>query len=115
MLKTTLFAGVLLAALSVSTAKAQPKKDAGPKSKPVTVNGIVAGAPQGREFNLRAAGGQIWRINIHSGANLKNVRGGDQVRVFGKPLGSTLYYCNVRVLRRGASDTPDDYAQSGGD
>ena len=113
MFKTTLLCGVALV-FGAASLQAQPKKDSGPKSQPVAVTGIVAGAPQGREFNLRATGGQIWRINIHSGANLKNVRGGDRVRVFGKPLGTKLFYCNVRVLRRGASDSPDDYAQSGG-
>lgn len=78
-----------------------------PKSKPVTVTGYVAGAPQATEFNLRT-NGEIWRVKSNASL-ISRVRGGDLVRVFGRPLGRLIHKANIRVLRPRASTTPEDY------
>lgn len=95
-------------ALAPTTVRAQPKSN--PKSTPVTATGIVVGAPSASEFQLRTAAG-FYRVKFHSKVNMKDVRGGDQVRVFGRPLGKVIYDANVRLLRAKASDIADDYTR----
>lgn len=80
-----------------------------PASTPVTATGIVAGAPQNRDFRLRVTPSLIYDVNPHSGVDMTQVRGGDAVRVYGKIVGAKIYHANVRVLRRGASTVPEDY------
>lgn len=86
----------------------KPSKSSQPVSRPVAVTGIVSGPPQNGEINLRV-NGQIWRIKVASKALLAKVRGGDELRAFGRPLGTTVYHAQIRVLRARASDNPDDY------
>ena len=93
---------------TLAVAQAAPKSN--PVSKPVAATGIVVGAPGATEFNLRTATG-ILRVRFHGKVNIKEIRGGDQVRVFGRPLGRVLYDSNVKLLRTKASDNPDDYSQ----
>lgn len=87
-------------------AQAQPKSN--PKSKSVAATGIVAGAPGATDFQLRTRAG-IYRVKFHAKVNMKEIHGGDQVRIFGHPLGKVFYDANVRLLRAKASDSPDDY------
>ena len=89
-------------------AQTQPKSN--PKSKSVAATGIVAGAPSATEFQLRTRAG-VYRVKFHSKVNIKEIHGGDQVRVFGHPLGRVFYDANVRLLNARASDSPDDYAR----
>ena len=93
-----------------AVASAQP--ESAPKSKPVTATGIVVGAPSASEFQLRTAAG-FYRVKFHSKVNMKEIRGGDQVRVFGRPLGRVIYDANVRLLESKASDIADDYERTG--
>lgn len=96
-------------ALVLSTfalAQAQPKSN--PKSKSISATGIVAGAPGDQDFQLRTAAG-VYRVKFHAKVNMKEIHGGDQVRVFGHPLGKVIYDANVRLLRAKASNSPDDY------
>ena len=83
-----------------------------PKSKPVAATGIVVGAPRTTdnaiEFDLRTAAG-LYRVRPHSKTQMKEIRGGDKVRVFGRPLGKVIYGANVRLLQAKASDIADDY------
>ena len=88
--------------------QAQPKSN--PKSKSVAATGIVAGAPSATEFQLRTSGG-VYRVKFHAKVNMKEIQGGDQVRVFGHPLGRVFYDANVRLLRAKASNSPDDYSR----
>lgn len=82
-------------------------------ARPITLTGIVAGAPQGREFFLRA-NGQVYRVRTSPSVAMNAIRGGDRVRVFGIPTRLNLQRANVRVLRRRASDEPADYEQRSG-
>ncbi len=90
------------------TVQAQPKNVA----KAIRVTGIVAGAPQGQQFNMRA-NGQTYRVTVLPKVSLQNVRGGDRVRVWGIPTRTNLQRANVRVLQSGASSNPDDYNDTG--
>ncbi len=81
-------------------------------SKAVSVTGIVAGAPRGKQFNMRA-NGQTYRVTVLPKVSLANVRGGDRVRVWGIPTRANLQRANVRVLASGVSDNPDDYNPAG--
>ncbi|RYX83277.1 hypothetical protein EON83_15555 [bacterium] len=87
---------------------AQPKNVA----KPIAVIGIVAGAPRGQQFNMRA-NGQTYRVTVLPYVPLTNVKGGDRVRVWGIPTRANLQRANVRVLASGVSDNPDDYNPAG--
>ncbi len=102
----------IIAALGLASlpivAQAQPKNVA----KAILVTGIVAGAPQGRQFLMRA-NGQTYRVTVLPKVNLANVRGGDRVRVWGIPTRANLQRANVRVLKSGASTNPDDYNPAG--
>ena len=89
-------------------AQAQPKS--APKSKAITATGIVVGAPRATDFDFRTAAG-LYRVKFHAKVNMKNIRGGDQVRVYGKPLGRVIYNANVRLLKAKASDIADDYSR----
>lgn len=94
---------------SFAVAQAKPKSN--PVSRPVAATGIVVGAPGATDFQLRTATGLL-RVRFHGKVNIKEIRGGDQVRVFGRPLGRVLYDSNVRLLRTKASSNPDDYSRS---
>jgi hypothetical protein len=105
----TLALGIFgVASLEIAQAQTKPKKSSLPLSRPVAVTGIVSGPPQNGQINLRA-NGQIWRIKVASQAALAKVRGGDELRAFGRPLGTTVYHAQIRVLRSRASTNPDDY------
>ena len=93
---------------NVAQAQNKPTKSSQPVSHPASFTGIVSGAPQNGEINLRV-NGQVWRVKPASKAVLANIRGGDQVRAFGRPLGRFVYNAQLRVLRRSASTLPDDY------
>lgn len=77
-------------------------------ARPITLTGIVAGAPQNGEFILRA-NGQTFRVKPLAKVSISGVRGGDRVRVFGRPTGLRVTFANVRVLVSRASDNPSDY------
>ena len=104
------FASAALVLGTFAVAPAQP--ESAPKSKPVTATGIVVGAPSAQDFQLRTAAG-FYRIKFHSKVNMKEIRGGDLVRVFGRPLGRVIYDANVRLLEAKASDIADDYDRTG--
>ncbi len=93
-------------AMAPTLVQAQPKSN--PKSKSVAATGIVAGAPSATDFQLRTRAG-IYRVKFHAKVNMKEIHGGDQVRVYGHPLGKVIYDANVRLLRAKASDSADDY------
>lgn len=78
----------------------------------LVLTGIVAGDPAGGELTLRARNGVAYRVRPHSGVNLKEIFGGDQVRVFGNTRGQIIQGASVQVLRRGASDSATDYTGS---
>ena len=88
---------------------AQAPKPVGPANPPVAARGIVVGAPGANSLNLRTSTG-ILIVKAHSMAQLKTVRGGDLVRVYGRPSGRFLTGANIRVLQRKASDNAEDYA-----
>ncbi|BCM89554.1 hypothetical protein IAD21_01401 [Abditibacteriota bacterium] len=88
--------------------QAQPKNVA----KSIRVIGIVAGAPKGKQFSMRA-NGQTYRVTVLPDVSLANVKGGDRVRVWGIPTRQNLQRANVRVLESGASANPDDYNPAG--
>jgi len=81
-------------------------------AKPITLTGIVAGAPSNGGFRMHA-NGATYRVRVLSRASLRNVRGGDRVRVTGIPTRTNLQRAQVRVLQHSASDSPDDYSDTG--
>ena len=91
----------------ITLAPAQPKTTA-PKSQPVTATGIVVRAPRATDFDLRTSA-RTYRVRFHSKTQMKDVRGGDRVRVYGRPLGLVIYDANVRLLEKKASDNAEDY------
>lgn len=103
------FAASALVLGTFALAQSQSK----PVSKPITATGIVVGAPRttGKvtQFNLRTSLG-IYQVRPHSKTQMQEVRGGDLVRVYGRPLGRVIYNANVKLLETKASDNPDDYA-----
>lgn len=101
------FAALALSLLCVG-AGAQSKNVA----KPVLITGLVAGSPTGSQFRMRA-GNQTYRVTVLPKVSLRNVRGGDRVRVWGIPTRLNLQRANVRVVQSSASDNPDDYAPAG--
>ena len=105
---TSSIAATALVLGTCAALQAQPKS--APKSKPVMATGIVVGAPSAKDFQLRTPAG-FYRVQFHSKVNMKEIRGGDQVRVFGRPLGRVIYDANVRLLRAKASDIADDYQE----
>lgn len=98
----------LLVGAALGTPKAEAQKIKASVAKPVTLTGIVAGAPQGREFFLRA-NGQIYRVRTLMSVRMNSIRGGDRVRVFGIPTRLNLQRANVRVVENSASSVPSDY------
>lgn len=111
-INTIVWGGLLWsAAFGASGAHAQEIK--ANVARPITLTGIVAGAPQGREFFLRA-NRQIYRISTSPSVAMNTIRGGDRVRVFGIPTRLNLQRANVRVLQRRASDSPGDYETRSG-
>lgn len=101
-------AGAALLLGTFSVAQAKPKSN--PVSRPITATGIVVGAPGATEFQLRTTTGLL-RVRFHGKVAIKGIRGGDQVRVYGRPLGRVLYDSNVRLLRAKASANAEDYSQ----
>ena len=99
---------VLTSSLLCAGVGAQTKNVA----KPVLLTGLVAGTPTGKQFIMRA-NGQTYRVMVLPKVSLRNVRGGDRVRVWGIPTRLTLQRANVRVVESSASDNPDDYAPAG--
>ena len=95
-------------AMLPSVVQAQPKNVA----KSIRVIGIVAGAPQGQQLTMRA-NGQTYRVTALPYVSLKNVHGGDRVRVWGIPTRANLQRANVRVIAKSASNNPDDYNPAG--
>ena len=87
-----IFAALGLSLLPIAV-QAQPKNVA----KAIRVTGIVAGAPQGQQFTMRA-NGQTYRVTALPYVSLKKVRGGDRVRVWGIPTRANLQRANVRVI-----------------
>ncbi|HEX8463888.1 MAG TPA: hypothetical protein VF627_04655 [Abditibacterium sp.] len=93
-----------------ATANAQAQTQA-PKSnlaRAITLTGIVGGSPAAGEFFLRA-NGETFRIKPLAKVGMSGVRGGDRVRVFGRPDGLIISSANVRVLTSRASDNASDY------
>ena len=86
-------------------AQSQPSKSK-PVSAPITAIGIVVGAPymtdNRMEFNLRTSAG-LYRVRPHSKAQMKEIRGGDRIRAYGRPLGKVIYGANVKLLEARAS------------
>jgi hypothetical protein len=80
-------------------------------AKPIRLTGIVAGAPVGREFVLRA-NGETYRVRPLPEVSMTAIRGGDRVRVWGRPTGLRVNYANVRVVASRASSNPSDYNDS---
>lgn len=107
-MKTSKFVswGAFLAGASLlSIAQAQPKPA---MAKPIGITGIVAGSFTGNEFVLRA-NGSTYRVRPLAKVAIKSIRGGDRVRVWGRPTGLRINYANVRVLQIGASSNPTDF------
>ena len=90
------------------TLKAQAQPKAAPVSKAITAIGIVVGAPRMSDFDFRTSAA-TYRVRFHSKTQMQNVQGGDQVRVYGKPLGLVITGANVKLLKKRASDIADDY------
>lgn len=103
--KSSFFVAALGFGALISPAFSQPKPS---MARAITLTGIVAGAPQGGEFFLRA-NGQTFRVKPLAKVGMKGIRGGDRVRVFGRPTGLRVNFANVRVLVSRASDNPSDY------
>lgn len=99
------FSALLSSAGLIATSQAQPKPS---MAKPIGLTGIVAGSFTGKEFLLRA-NGETYRVRPLAKVDLKKIRGGDQVRVWGRPTGLRINFANVRVLQVGASSNPTDY------
>ena len=101
-------------ALVLGTFALAQSKPGKPVSKPTTTVGIVVGAPRltesPMEFDLRTRAG-LYRVRPHSKTQMNEIRGGDQVRVYGSPLGLVIYNANVKLLKAKASDIADDYAR----
>jgi len=89
-------------------AQAQTKNVA----RPISVTGLVAGSPSNGRFTMHA-NGATYRVTVLSRASLRNVRGGDRVRVTGIPTRTNLQRARVRVLQHSASSNPDDYSPTG--
>ncbi len=81
-------------------------------AKPISLTGIVAGTPSNGQFRMHA-NGTTYRVRVLSRASLRNVRGGDRVRVTGIPTRTNLQRAQVRVLQHSASNSPDDYSPTG--
>ena len=97
-----------------AVAQSQTKPKSKPVSKAIAATGIVVGAPRmsesPMEFDLRTQAG-IYRVRPHSKMQMQGVRGGDKVRVYGRPLGLVIYGANVKLLQKKASDIAADYDQ----
>lgn len=104
-LKITFSTALLTSVALLSTAQAQPKPS---MARPIGLIGTVAGSFTGNEFLLRA-NGETYRVRPLAKVALKSIRGGDRVRVWGRPTGLRINYANVRVLQVGASGNPSDY------
>ncbi len=94
-----------LLGFSATAVRAQPKPS---MAKPIGLTGIVAGSFTGREFLLRA-NGETYRVRPLAKVALSGIKGGDRVRVWGRPTGLRINFANVRVLVSAASDNPTDY------
>lgn len=103
---SALVAGMALA--STAQAQTKPGTTKPNMAAPIGLTGIVAGSFTGREFVLRA-NGTAYRVRPLAKVDLKSVRGGDQVRVWGRPSGLRINFANVRVVQRGASSDPTDF------
>ncbi len=103
--KIVVLSTFLASAGLISKSQAQPKPS---MAKPIGLVGIVAGSFTGKEFLLRA-NGETYRVRPLGKVDLKRIRGGDQVRVWGRPTGLRINFANVRVLQIGASSNPTDY------
>jgi hypothetical protein len=78
------------------------------QTRPSKLTGTVAGQPMGREFIMRA-NGETYRVRPLGKVSMTGIRGGDRVRVWGRPTGLVVSFANVRVLSSGASSSPTDY------
>ena len=110
--KIAVLCALSLATFSASILQAQPKAKPGmakpSMAKPIGLTGTVAGAFTGREFLLRA-NGQIYRVKPLSKVSLKGIKGGDSVRVWGRPTGLRVNYANVRLIQSSSSSEDSDY------
>ncbi|RYG69541.1 hypothetical protein EON80_09595 [bacterium] len=105
-----------LLALPIAISALATQSQAEPKpsmAKPIKLTGIVAGSPNGGEFFLRA-NGQTFSVKPLAKVGTSGIRGGDRVRVWGRPTGLRVNYANVRVLTSRASDNPTDYNPAAG-
>lgn len=109
--KISVFGALLTGAVLISTSQAQPKPS---MAKPIGLTGIVAGSFTGREFLLRA-NGETYRVRPLAKVSLKSVRGGDRVRVWGRPTGLRINFANVRVVEANASTNPSDFNPAPGE
>lgn len=107
-LLTLALASLALAPFIPASQAQQTKKNLPSMAKPIKLTGIVAGTPSGGEFFLRA-NGQTFRVKPLPEVSMKGIRGGDRVRVWGRPTGLRVTFANVRVLVSRASDNPNDY------
>ncbi|PQV65059.1 hypothetical protein B1R32_10266 [Abditibacterium utsteinense] len=103
--KIVLFCALFAGAFSTSALRAQPKPS---MARPISLTGIIAGSFMGREFLLRA-NGETYRVRPLAKVSLQGVKGGDRVRVWGRPTGLRVNFANVRVLTPRASSNPSDY------
>lgn len=71
-------------------------------------DGIVAGTPGKVDFFFRT-NNQVYRVVPWNPDLLRQIRGGDGVRVFGLVDGLMITRANVRTTRSRASSSPDDY------
>jgi hypothetical protein len=101
----SLFSAFVASLSLISTTQAQPKPS---MARPIGLTGIVAGSFTGNEFILRA-NGATYRVRPLAKVAIRSIRGGDRVRVWGRPTGLRINYANVRVLQVGASSNPEDF------
>ena len=106
LLVTAGLATVGLGAINTTEVEAQTARPS--MARAITLTGIVGGAPMAREFFLRA-NGETYRVQPLAKVGMSGVRGGDRVRVFGRPTGLIISHANVRVLTSRASDNASDY------
>lgn len=69
----------------------------------------MSSKPGRGDFFLRASG-MVYRVQPYDPDLLRQIAGGDAVRVFGHVDGLVITNANVRTLRNRASNSPDDYS-----
>lgn len=111
---SVLLAAATLSATSHQALQAQTRnKNLPSMARPIKLEGIVAPQPSAKEFVMRA-NGETYRVRPLQKVGMSGVRGGDRVRVWGRPTGLIISYANVRVLASRASDAASDYIPATG-